>query len=145
MGPRPPKYEHDIVFVHSLHRGSVSDWQDESGMCWPAENLSLDLGHTRILAFGYHQKRINVQSDGAYEGGVVFEPGRALCLAINTARKRDKMSKINILQRVDSSERVYSVPRVLTLVSNCLSFVSFAVSKCLSLVPPSCPRTTSPS
>ncbi len=74
----------------------MSDWQDDSGVCWPAEKLSLDLGNTRILAFGYDQKRIEIQSDGAYEGGVVFEPGRVLCLAIKTVRKRDKVSKINM-------------------------------------------------
>ncbi|XXH03771.1 hypothetical protein Hte_010177 [Hypoxylon texense] len=90
-GTRPPKHKHDIVFVHGLHHGSVSDWHDENGLCWPAENLSLDLGNTRILAFGYDQKRIEINSDGAYGGGVVFEPGRVLCLAIKTARKRDKI------------------------------------------------------
>lgn len=90
-GSRPPKHKHDIVFVHGLHNGSVSDWQDENGVCWPAENLSLDLGNTRILAFGYDQTRIQIESDGAYEGGTVFDPGRVLCLAIKTARKRDKV------------------------------------------------------
>ncbi|KAJ2996675.1 hypothetical protein NUW58_g898 [Xylaria curta] len=88
-GTRPSKHEHDIVFVHGLHAGSVSDWQDENGVCWPAEHLSLDLGNVRIFAFGYDHAKLNVRSDGLYEGGTIFKPGRDLCLALMNARRAD--------------------------------------------------------
>jgi hypothetical protein len=81
-----------VIFVHGLHHGSISDWQNEDGVCWPAESLSLDLGRARILAFGYDTKKLNIRSDGFYEGGRIFKQGEDLWSALNMTRKSDKVS-----------------------------------------------------
>ncbi|KAF8859462.1 hypothetical protein BDZ45DRAFT_356792 [Acephala macrosclerotiorum] len=70
---------HDIVFVHGLHSGPISDWQDEEGLFWPVELLGHDLENTRILSFGYHTTKPTVRSDDACEEGRIFNHGEALC------------------------------------------------------------------
>ncbi|KAF2118077.1 hypothetical protein BDV96DRAFT_377460 [Lophiotrema nucula] len=90
-GTPPPKHDHDIIFVHGLHSGSISDWRDEDGVCWPAEHLSLDLGNARILAFGYDPTKPNVRSDGFYEGGLLFKQGEDLWTHLKTRRKPEKI------------------------------------------------------
>ncbi|KAF2825210.1 hypothetical protein CC86DRAFT_40398 [Ophiobolus disseminans] len=90
-GIRPPKHEHDIVFVHGLHHGSISDWQDDDGVCWPAELLSLDLGKARVLAFGYDPDNLNLKSDSRYKGGLLFNHGEDLWTALKTMRRFDKV------------------------------------------------------
>lgn len=75
-----------IVFVHNLHRGSVSDWQDDNGVYWPAEHLSLDLGNARIFAFGYEPTKVSIGSDGHFGGGLVLKQGMDLLKALNAKR-----------------------------------------------------------
>ncbi|ETS80814.1 hypothetical protein PFICI_08343 [Pestalotiopsis fici W106-1] len=88
-GALPPKHKYDIVFVHGLHGGPISDWQNEDGVCWPLAQLPLDLGNARILAFGYDPNRLSIRSDDFYQGGIVFEPGQTLRMAL----MRNRMSK----------------------------------------------------
>jgi hypothetical protein len=111
-GTRPRKHEHEyvvvdyhisgltsfisVIFVHGLRHGAVTDWQDEDGVCWPAEHLSLDLGNARILAFGYDPRKVNVKSDGFYEGGLIFKQGEDLWSALKMMRMSDKVSVSNI-------------------------------------------------
>ncbi|KAK8186957.1 hypothetical protein IWZ00DRAFT_322711 [Phyllosticta capitalensis] len=90
-GSRPPRHEHDIVFVHGLHHGAVTDWEDEKGICWLAEHLALDIGTARILAFGYNQRALNIQSDGCFGGGHFLQQGVDLGLALMTARRQEKV------------------------------------------------------
>lgn len=85
-----------IVFVHGLHHGSISDWQNEDGVCWPAEQLSLDLKQARILAFGYDPRNLNVKSNGLYKGGLLFKQGEDLWSALKTLRKADKVSVVHL-------------------------------------------------
>jgi hypothetical protein len=81
-----------IIFVHDVHHGSVSDWQNEDGVCWPAETLSLDLGRARILAFGYDPRKLDIRSDGFYKGGLIFKQGEDLWSALKMKRKSEKVS-----------------------------------------------------
>ncbi|KAF1997705.1 hypothetical protein P154DRAFT_273509 [Amniculicola lignicola CBS 123094] len=88
-GTRPPQHRHDIVFVHGLHHGSITDWKNKDGICWPAEHLSLDLSTARILAFGYDDK-LSLRSDGLYEGGVTLKQARDLCFALKAQSRSDR-------------------------------------------------------
>ncbi|CZR51756.1 uncharacterized protein PAC_01633 [Phialocephala subalpina] len=78
-GVKLGKVLHDIVLVHGLHSGPISDWQDEGGLFWPVELLGHDLENTRILSFGYHTNKPTVRSDDACEEGRIFNHGEALC------------------------------------------------------------------
>jgi hypothetical protein len=81
-----------VVFVHDLRGGSVTDWQDDNGVFWPAEHLGQDLQNARILAFGYDGSKVNVKSDGRYDGGLIFSAGQALYHEVNTSRRVDKVN-----------------------------------------------------
>ncbi|PVI00676.1 hypothetical protein DM02DRAFT_385125 [Periconia macrospinosa] len=112
-GTRPPTHDHDIVFVHDISNGSISDWEDESGVCWPAEHLSLDLKNTRILAFGYDSNDSGVRSDGLYQGGLVFNHGQNLWTALMTFAKMSDRVGLSYLPQSTSQLNLYSRHRFL--------------------------------
>ncbi|KAF2450415.1 hypothetical protein P171DRAFT_139516 [Karstenula rhodostoma CBS 690.94] len=90
-GTPPPRHDQDIIFVHGLHHGSISQWRDKKGVCWPFEHLSLDLENARILAFGYDPTKLNVSSDGFYRGGLLFKQGEDLWSRLKTRRSPEKI------------------------------------------------------
>ncbi|KAK8241966.1 hypothetical protein HDK77DRAFT_270218 [Phyllosticta capitalensis] len=73
------RVEHDVVLVHGLHSGPISDWQDEEAPFWPVEFLGQDLKNTRILSFGYQTSKSTFRPDNFCEEGRVFSHAEALC------------------------------------------------------------------
>ncbi|KAK8232034.1 hypothetical protein HDK90DRAFT_488969 [Phyllosticta capitalensis] len=81
------KVEHDIVFVHGLHSGSISDWREEEAPFWPVEFLGQDLKNTRILSFGYQTNKSTLTPENPCEEGRVFSHGQDLCSDLKDDRK----------------------------------------------------------
>ncbi|KAK8249067.1 hypothetical protein IWZ00DRAFT_316077 [Phyllosticta capitalensis] len=84
------KIEHDIVLVHGLWSGPISDWQEENTPFWPIDFLGRDLDNTRILSFGYPTSKSTFIHDDVCEEGRVFNHGEALCNDLIDEETRQK-------------------------------------------------------